>query len=76
MGKTIKEFVTYWGPSINDWGDIEKRFVIERDEDQLKRAPRSPILGNRSWVIDIPQTQYAIETSVLCNRTICNLQLL
>ena len=38
MGKTIKEFVTYWGPSINDWGDIEKRFVIERDEDQLKRG--------------------------------------
>jgi hypothetical protein len=28
------------------------------------------------WVIDIPQTQYALETSVLCNRTICNPQLL
>ena len=38
MGKTIKEFVTYWGPSINDWGDVEKRFVSDRDEDQLKRG--------------------------------------
>jgi hypothetical protein len=39
MGKTIKEFVTYWGPSINDWGDgTERRFVIERDEDLLKKG--------------------------------------
>src|SRR3954449_4602842 len=39
MGKTIKEFVTYWGPSINDWGDgTEKRFVVERDEELLKKG--------------------------------------
>lgn len=39
MGKTVKEFVTHWGPSITDWGDgTEQRFVIERDEDQLKRG--------------------------------------
>ena len=37
MGKIVKEFVTYWGPSINDWGDgTEKRFVTERDESLLK----------------------------------------
>jgi hypothetical protein len=38
MGKTIKEFVTYWGPSINDWSPEEKRFSIDRDEDQLKNS--------------------------------------
>jgi mannose-6-phosphate isomerase-like protein (cupin superfamily) len=39
MGKIIKEFVTYWGPSINDWGDgTERRFVIERDEDLLNKG--------------------------------------
>src|SRR5258708_38698129 len=38
MGKTIKEFVTYWGPSINDWEDTQKRFVIERDEALLKKG--------------------------------------
>ena len=38
----IKEFVTYWGPSINDWGDgTEKRFVIERDEALLKKGVES-----------------------------------
>lgn len=37
--KTVKEFVTYWGPSINDWGDgTEKRFVIERSEALLKKG--------------------------------------
>jgi hypothetical protein len=37
--KKIKEFVTYWGPSITDWGDgTERRFVIERDEDLLKQG--------------------------------------
>ena len=42
MGKTVKEFVTYWGPSLNDWGDgTEKRFVIERDEDLLKKGADS-----------------------------------
>jgi hypothetical protein len=26
----IKEFVTYWGPSIADWGDgTEQRLVID-----------------------------------------------
>jgi mannose-6-phosphate isomerase-like protein (cupin superfamily) len=39
MGKKIKEFVTYWGPSIADWGDgTEQRFVIERDEELLKKG--------------------------------------
>lgn len=38
MGKTVKEFVTYWGPSVAEWGDIEKRYVIERDEDLLKKG--------------------------------------
>jgi mannose-6-phosphate isomerase-like protein (cupin superfamily) len=39
MGKKIKEFVTYWGPSITDWNDgTEQRFVIERDEDELKKG--------------------------------------
>ena len=38
MGKTVKEFVTYWGPSITDWTDTDKRFVIDRDEDQLKKG--------------------------------------
>jgi len=39
MGKKTKEFVTYWGPSIADWGDgTEKRFAIERDEDELKKG--------------------------------------
>jgi hypothetical protein len=39
MSKTIKEFVTYWGPSINDWGDgTERRFTIERDEKLLKQG--------------------------------------
>lgn len=38
MGKTVKEFVTYWGPSINDWTPDEKRFSIDRDEDQLKNS--------------------------------------
>jgi mannose-6-phosphate isomerase-like protein (cupin superfamily) len=39
MGKKIKEFVTYWGPSITDWNDgTEKRFVIERDEELLKKG--------------------------------------
>jgi mannose-6-phosphate isomerase-like protein (cupin superfamily) len=35
----IKEYVTYWGPSIGDWGDgVEKRFVVERDEELLKNG--------------------------------------
>jgi hypothetical protein len=39
MGKTVKEYVTYWGPSLNEWGDgTDKRFVIERDEDLLKKG--------------------------------------
>lgn len=37
MLKKIKEFVTFWGPSINDWtdGGPDKRFVVERDADLL-----------------------------------------
>jgi mannose-6-phosphate isomerase-like protein (cupin superfamily) len=37
--KKIKEFVTFWGPSINDWtGDgPDKRFVVERDEELLNK---------------------------------------
>lgn len=35
MGK-IKEFVTHWGPSLNDWAEGEKRWAIERDEATLK----------------------------------------
>ena len=32
----VKEFVTYWGPSLNDWGEKQERHVIERDEELLK----------------------------------------
>lgn len=39
MSKIIKEYVTYWGPSVTDWGDgPDKRFTIERDEDLLKNS--------------------------------------
>ncbi len=39
MSKIVKEFVTHWGPSLNDWGDgTEQRFVIERDEELLKQG--------------------------------------
>ena len=39
MSKTIREFVTYWGPSITDWNDgTEQRFVIERDEELLNKG--------------------------------------
>ena len=34
MGKTVKEFVTHWGPSITDWGDgteQEKKPIREPD---------------------------------------------
>ncbi len=42
MSKTVKEFVTHWGPSLNDWGDgTEQRFVIERDEKLLKQGIES-----------------------------------
>ena len=41
MGKTVNEFVTYWGPSISDWGDgPDERFIIQRDEDLLKNSNR------------------------------------
>lgn len=43
MGRTIREYVTFWGPSINDWGDgTERRFSVERDEDLL----RQPVQGD------------------------------
>lgn len=39
MGKNVKEMVTYWGPSIQDWtGPEERRFIVERDEDLLKQG--------------------------------------
>lgn len=43
--KKIKEFVTFWGPSINDWaeGGLDKRFVVERDEELLN----TPAEGGR-----------------------------
>jgi mannose-6-phosphate isomerase-like protein (cupin superfamily) len=43
--KKIKEFVTFWGPSINDWseGGPDQRFVVERDEDLLN----TPAEGGR-----------------------------
>lgn len=37
MSKIVQEYVTYWGPSLNDWGDgSEQRFVIDRDEELLR----------------------------------------
>jgi len=42
MGKTIKEYVTYWGSSISDWTkNGDKRYVIERDESLLKKGVES-----------------------------------
>lgn len=36
MTKKVKELVTYWGPSVSEWGDgTEKRYEIERDEELL-----------------------------------------
>jgi hypothetical protein len=38
----VNEYVTYWGPSISDWGDgTERRFVVERDEDLLRNGLRN-----------------------------------
>jgi len=52
MAKTIKEFVTYWGPSITDWNDgTEKRFVIERDEELLKKGAEN--VGRRMEKISL-----------------------
>ncbi|WP_052668642.1 cupin domain-containing protein [Nitriliruptor alkaliphilus] len=37
MGREVDEFVTYWGPSINEWGDgAERRWTTKRDLDQLQ----------------------------------------
>ena len=37
MGEEVPEFVTYWGPSINEWGDgSERRWTTKRDLDQLR----------------------------------------
>jgi len=41
----VMEFVTYWGPSLNDWGDVQERHVVERDESLLKGGH---ISGGRS----------------------------
>jgi hypothetical protein len=39
MSKIVNEFVTYWGPSIADWGNgPDKRFIIDRDEELLKNS--------------------------------------
>jgi len=39
MGKIVQEFNTFWGPSINEWGDgADKRFVVDRDEELLKKG--------------------------------------
>lgn len=39
MAKVVQEFVTYWGPSINEWGDgTDTRFVVSRDEELLKKG--------------------------------------
>jgi mannose-6-phosphate isomerase-like protein (cupin superfamily) len=38
MGKKVNEFVTHWGPSINDWDETEKRWTTERDEDLLRSS--------------------------------------
>jgi hypothetical protein len=41
VGKKVQEFVTHWGPSINDWGDgVEQRWTTERDEDDLRNAAK------------------------------------
>jgi hypothetical protein len=37
MGEQVEEFVTYWGPSLNEWGDgSERRWVGKRDIDELQ----------------------------------------
>jgi hypothetical protein len=39
MSKTVKELVTYWGPSSTDWGGPnERRHVTERSEAELLAA--------------------------------------
>ena len=38
MGKIVQEFNTFWGPSINEWDATDKRFVVDRDEDLLKKG--------------------------------------
>lgn len=39
MGKIVKEFNTFWGPSLNEWEDgPDRRFVVDRDEDLLKKG--------------------------------------
>jgi hypothetical protein len=37
MGEQVDEFVTYWGPSLNEWGDgSEQRWTTKRDLDELQ----------------------------------------
>ncbi|GAB3200260.1 hypothetical protein GCM10027062_19190 [Nocardioides hungaricus] len=37
MGEQVDEFVTYWGPSVNEWGDgSERRWTTKRDEDHMR----------------------------------------
>ena len=39
MGKIVKEFNTFWGPSLNEWEKgPDRRFVVDRDEDLLKKG--------------------------------------
>lgn len=41
MPKIVQEFVTFWGPSINEWGDgSDTRFVVDRDEELLRKGAR------------------------------------
>jgi quercetin dioxygenase-like cupin family protein len=41
MPKIVQEFVTFWGPSINEWGDgSDTRFVVDRDEALYRNGAR------------------------------------
>ncbi len=41
MAKVVQEFITFWGPSINEWGDgSDTRFVVDRDEDLYRKTAR------------------------------------
>jgi hypothetical protein len=41
MAKIVQEFVTFWGPSINEWGDgSDTRFVVDRDEDLYRKQAK------------------------------------
>lgn len=53
MGKQVPEFITFWGPSINDWGNgPDTRLVVQRDEDLLKNSAEG---GRRMEVISVDE---------------------